>query len=434
MLLVTEAFQRVAVNLKGPLQPVTDKGNRYILTLVDYATRYPEAIPLPGIETERVAEALVDIFSRLGVPVEMLTDQGSQFTSDVMKEVSRLLSFKRITTTPYHPMCNGLVEKFNGTLKQMLKRMCSERPRDWDKYINPLLFAYREVPQESLGFSPFDLLYGRTVRGPMTILKELWTKEIPDEDVKTTYQYVLDLRTRLEETCDIARQNLEKASKRQHKYYNRKTQDRQMKEGDRVLVLLPTKSNKLLMQWKGPYSVIQKIGQMDYKIDMGGKLKTFHANLLKKYVERDTLNCGVLSTCAISLIDFSDLDADEQQDSILMPPVTQTETAKDVKFADRLTPDQLETAKSLCVSFSDVLTDIPGKTNLVEHKIVVTSSEPVRVKPYPIPFSTEKTITEEVQKMLQLNVIEPSSSPYSAPVVIARKKDELSDFASIIED
>nr|XP_034320976.1 uncharacterized protein LOC117687844 [Crassostrea gigas] len=170
------------------------------------------------------------------------------------------------------------------------------------------------------------------------------------------------------------------------------------------------------------------LGHMDYKIDMGGKLKTFHANLLKKYVERDTLNCGVLSTCAISLIDFSDLDDDEQQDSILMPPVTQTETAKDIKFADRLTPDQLETAKSLCDSFSDVFTDIPGMTNLVEHKIVVTSSEPVRVKPYPIPFSTEKTITEEVQKMLQLNVIGPSSSPYSAPVVIARKKDGTNRF------
>ena len=90
----------------------------------------------------------------------MLTDQGSQFTSEVMKEVSRLLSLKQITTTPYHPMCNGLVEKFNGTLKQMLRRMCAERPKDWDKYLNALLFAYREVPQESMGFSPFELLYG----------------------------------------------------------------------------------------------------------------------------------------------------------------------------------------------------------------------------------------------------------------------------------
>lgn len=80
-------------------------------------------------------------------------------------------------------MCNGLVEKFNGTLKQMLKRMCAERPKDWDKYLNALLFAYRDIPQESLGFSPCKLLYGHTVRGPMKILKELWTKEIPNEDV-----------------------------------------------------------------------------------------------------------------------------------------------------------------------------------------------------------------------------------------------------------
>lgn len=149
MPIITTPFKQVAVDLVGPLDPRTTKGNKYILTLVDYATRYPEAVPLPGIETERVAEALVDIFSRVGIPRELLSDQGSQFTSDLMKEVSRLLSLKRITTSPYHPICNELVEKFNGTMKQMLKRMCAEKPKDWDKYINALLFAYREVPQES---------------------------------------------------------------------------------------------------------------------------------------------------------------------------------------------------------------------------------------------------------------------------------------------
>lgn len=90
-----------------------------------------------------------------------------------MKEVGRLLSLAQLTTTPYHPACNGLVEKFNGTLKQMLRRMAAERPKDWDRYIAPLLFAYREVPQESMGFSSFELLYGRTVRGPMVILREM---------------------------------------------------------------------------------------------------------------------------------------------------------------------------------------------------------------------------------------------------------------------
>ncbi|XP_062602901.1 uncharacterized protein LOC134264647 [Saccostrea cucullata] len=428
MPLITVPFQRVAVDIVGPLQPITDKGNRYILTVVDYATRYPEAIALPGIETERVAEALVDIFSRVGVPTEMLSDQGTQFTSDVMKEVSRLLSFKRITTTPYHPMCNGLVEKFNGTLKQMLKRMCAERPRDWDKYLNPLLFAYREVPQESLGFSPFDLLYAHSVRGPMMILKELLTKEIPDEEVKTTYQYVLDLRQRLEETCKIAHEHLENARKRQRKYYNKKTSNRQMKEGDRVLVLLPTKSNKLLMQWKGPYSITRKIGPMDYTVDLGGKTKTYHANLLKKYVERDEPKVEALSACAVSLIDFSDEDSNETQDSILLPSSVQTESVKDIHFAERFTPEQKQTVKSLCEQFSEVFTDIPGTTNLVKHKIELTSKEPVRVKPYSIPFNTENVIREEVEKMLQMKVIEHSTSPYSAPVVIARKKDGTNRF------
>ena len=95
-----------------------------------------------------------------------------------MAEVNRLLCIRHLTTTPYHPMCNGFVEKFNGTLKSMLKKLCAEQQRMWHPYINALLFAYREVPQDSTGFSSFELLYGRTVRGPMYILKELWTKEI----------------------------------------------------------------------------------------------------------------------------------------------------------------------------------------------------------------------------------------------------------------
>ncbi|CAC5415002.1 unnamed protein product [Mytilus coruscus] len=115
-----------------PKVPVTDEGNRYILALVDYATRYPEGVALPSIETERVAEALIDIFFRIGFPREILTDMGAQFTSNLMSEVSRLISLRQLTTTPYHPMCNGLVEKFNGTMKLVLKRLCAERPRDWD--------------------------------------------------------------------------------------------------------------------------------------------------------------------------------------------------------------------------------------------------------------------------------------------------------------
>ena len=80
-------------------------------------------------------------------------------------------------------MCNMLTEEFNGTLKTMLKRLCSEQPRQWHRYTNALLFAYREVPQESTGFSPFELLYGRGVRGPMSVLKELWTQYIAEPEI-----------------------------------------------------------------------------------------------------------------------------------------------------------------------------------------------------------------------------------------------------------
>ena len=115
---------------------------------------------------------------------------GTQVTSGIMKEVSRLISLKELTTTPYHQMCNGLLVRFNGTLKQMLKPMCVDRPKDWDKYLPTVLFAYREVPPESLGFAPVELVYGRTLHGPISILKELWTKDIHDQKVKSTYQHI----------------------------------------------------------------------------------------------------------------------------------------------------------------------------------------------------------------------------------------------------
>jgi len=144
--------------------------------------------------------------------------------------VSILLSMNQLVTMPYHPMCNGLVERFNGTLKMMLKRMCAERPKDWDRYLPALLFAYRDMPQESLGFSPFELLYGRTVRGPMSILKEVWTKESTDSDVKCTYQYVLELQKRLQHTCEVAKQELMKAQGKQKKHFDVKSRESSRKE------------------------------------------------------------------------------------------------------------------------------------------------------------------------------------------------------------
>ena len=156
--LIDTPFKRVAVDIVGPIEPLSNNRSRYFLIMMDYATCYPEAIALPSIETERVAEALVEMFGRVGLPDKMLTDCGSQFTSEIMKEVAILLSLQQLTTSAFHAQCNGLVERSHATLKQMLQRMCAERPKDRDRSLPELLFAVREVPQESLGFLPFELL------------------------------------------------------------------------------------------------------------------------------------------------------------------------------------------------------------------------------------------------------------------------------------
>ena len=141
-----------------------------------------------------------------------------------------------------------------------------------------------------------------------------------------------------------------------------------MKEGDKVLVLLPTKSNKLLMQWRGPYTIVQKIGQMEYKVDVRGKGKTLHAYLMKTYIERDETICGVLTTCAVSLIILSEDDTDDPQNTILPPQTSKSDTVKDGNFAERLTAEQRQTVGRYLILFV-MFSDFPCATNLVKHKI-----------------------------------------------------------------
>ncbi|KAL8570939.1 hypothetical protein ACOMHN_023611 [Nucella lapillus] len=414
--LIDTPFRRVAIDLIGPIAPCSGSGHRYILTMVDYATRYPEAVALKRIETEVVAEGLVEVFSRVGVPSEVLSDRGSQFTSGVMREVSRLLGVTQLYTTPYHPQSNGLVERFNGTLKGMLKKLCEERPSDWDRYIPAALFAYREAPQESTGFSPFELLYGRTVKGPVSILKELWSKEQETEEVKTTYQYVVDLRNRLEETCQFAMESLQQARVSQKRQFDKRVRRQNLKQGDKVLLLLPTDHNKILMHWKGPFDITEKVSHQDYRIDVNGKQKLFHANLLRKYTQRESQPATLAA-----VIDGGEGDP-EVEGEILIPEFRSGETYRDVSLHEGLSGDKKEEARRLLRQFSESLTDKPGKTTLETYTVELTTKQPVHVKAYPIPYATRQVVEEEVEKMLELGVIEPSRSPYSAPVVIVRKK------------
>ena len=219
------------------------KGHHYVLTIVDCATRYPEAIALKRIDTETVAEAILEIFSRIGFLIEILSDQGSQFTSDSMKKISSLLSIKQFFTTLYNLKCNELCERMNGVLKGMIKKMCQEQPENRDRYLPRVIFAYREVPQASTGFSTFELLYGRTVRGPLQLFKYLWLNEKEIDEIKVTYQYILDLRNRLGETCILAQDSLKVAQGVYKHYYDKKSKEKIFKVGDKLFCCLPITIN-----------------------------------------------------------------------------------------------------------------------------------------------------------------------------------------------
>ncbi|KAL7834718.1 hypothetical protein SRHO_G00289650 [Serrasalmus rhombeus] len=159
------------MDVVGPL-PQSQQGNRYILVICDYATRYPEAFPLRKVKAHQVVNALIQLISWVGIPREIITDQSTNFTSRLMGEVMALLGIKGIKTTPYHPQTDSMTKRFNKTLKEMLKKFVSDTGSDY------LLFAYREVPQSSSGFSPFKLVFSQEVRGPLEVLKEIWEAEV----------------------------------------------------------------------------------------------------------------------------------------------------------------------------------------------------------------------------------------------------------------
>ena len=233
-------------DIVGPL-PRSWSGNKYILVLCDYATRYPKPFPSKlSIDTEHIAEALINVFAGWGVPREILTDQGSNFTSQLLAELYRLLGVKALRTSPYHPQTDGLVERFNQTLKAMLRKTVTEEGKNWDKLLPYVLFAYREVPQVSTGFSPFELLYGRVVRGPLDVLRESW--EANEKSNESVVSHILSIRERMARMMEMARENEARAKDQQKKWYDRNARSRKFKEGDEVLVMLPTSTSKLLAQ------------------------------------------------------------------------------------------------------------------------------------------------------------------------------------------
>ena len=153
MPIIEKPIQRIAMDIVGPL-PKSSRGNRFILVICDYATRYPEAVAMPSVEATRVAQELIKLFAQVGIPEEILTDQGTNFMSELLQDLYSALQIKRLRTSPYHPQTDGLVERFNSTLKGTLRKFVSSNQKDWDVYLPYVLFAYREAPRNLPGSPP----------------------------------------------------------------------------------------------------------------------------------------------------------------------------------------------------------------------------------------------------------------------------------------
>ena len=408
--IMEEPFQRLAMDIVGPL-PRSRAGNRYILVLVDYATRYPEAIPLKTIDAEVIAEQLASVFARVGIPQELLTDQGTNFTSKLLKELYKLLHVQAIRTSPYHPQTDGVVERFNQTLKAMIRKFVTDEGRDWDKLIPFLLFAYREVPQSSTGFTPFELLYGRSVRGPLDVLREAW--ETPKHASESVVSYVLHIRDRLEKMVEVVQSNMTSAQERQKRWYDQKARTRQFVPREQVLVLLPTSTQKLLAQWHGPYRVVQRMGRVNYKVDMQDKKKRhriFHVNMLRKWQVPTTSVC-------LAVEEDENMEDDVQ--------VWKEEPRKEeFVINDALESDQQKELRKLLDRYSDVLTGAPGCTKMIEHRIAVDHiAHPVRRPPYRVPQAYRELVRSELREMLAAGIIKPSESSWAAPIVLVKKRD-----------
>ena len=230
-----EPFSQVMVDCVGPL-PKTKLGNQYLLTIMCKFTRFPEAIPLRNIKAPKIVESLIKFFTFVGLPASLQSDQGSNFMSNIMQQVMYQLRIKQYKSSAYHPESQGAIERFHQTLKNLIRAYCFEYKLDWNQGIHLLLFAVRDAVQESLEFSPFELVCGSTVIGPLKLLKENWLAE---EALINLLDQVSDLRSRLVRANELAQKNLKTSQARMKTWYDKRARHRTFRVGEKVLALLP---------------------------------------------------------------------------------------------------------------------------------------------------------------------------------------------------
>lgn len=299
-----ESFMKYGLDLVGPLKE-TERGNKYIIVLTDYLTKFPEAKPIPSKEAIHVKEFITEIICRYSVPSSIITDQGREFCNELNDQLCNYLGIKHRVTSAYNPQANGLTERFNRTLVESLVKYVNGREDDWDLHIQPILFAYRSAPQKSTKKSPYSLVFGKEPRLPIEFA-------LP---VETGYEdgmgAELSLAKRVEAIVPIfamqakAKQNILCAQQQQKKYFDARHTGPSYKIGDQVLVKnmrrLQRCGGKLEPRWSGPFTITEIVKSGSMRVT--GKKCLFACSRVKPYKMPTGTSSGRLETVVAKIKD-----------------------------------------------------------------------------------------------------------------------------------
>ena len=401
---VGEPFEKVAFDLVGPL-PRTTSGYKYLLTAMCLYTKFPVAIPLRRVDNHTVVEAMMEVFANYGMPKELLTDQGSVFTSRLTRHMCKSFEVHKIRTSPYHPQSDGALERWHSCLKGMIKR-AGVNLKEWDLQLKYLLFAYRDTPHCVTGFSPFSLMFGRDVRGPLDFLKMSWIEGV-DESCSIG-DWLISVKAKMCAIAEVVSDREAKAKAKMKTFYDRSATIKSFAEGDMVVVRKPVLRKKMSKAWEGPFEVERKVSPVTYAIKLPGrsnKAKIIHCNLLKEWhTPADVVHRVVTFT------------EDESE----------SESSQGLKLErDGFVPSGVEQGMldEVLERYGEVLSTKPGRTSEAELVIRTGSHDPVRSHPYRVPPKWKEEVKAQIDKLLEWGIIRPSTSPWSSSVVTAQKKD-----------
>ena len=280
-------FERMSIDLTGP-HCRTPRGSVYILTCVDVFTKWTEAFPLPNKEAAVVARVLVEqVFCRFGTPIALLSDNGTEVDSTIMREICKLLEIDKLHTTPYKASTNSVLERFHRTLNSMLGKVINERQSDWDLMLPYVMSAYRSSRHESTGFSPNLLMFSRENRAPVDLV--YGTGDLPTE--ATNYDdFVENVKDRMQTAYDLVRKHIGEAALRNKKYYDMRVKPVKYNVGDWVYYYNPRKyqgrQDKWCRKYTGPFCVIRIPGPVNVELQRNKKSRAFivHIDKVKPYL------------------------------------------------------------------------------------------------------------------------------------------------------